>query len=62
MIGDGDIVLLCIMKCADMIKQLQTAVAEGAITKITIENFQKRDDILFTSERSSIEIDSEVFI
>ena len=53
---------MCIMKCADMIKQLQAAVREDSVTKITIENFQKCDNIIFTSEKSSIEIDTEVFI
>ena len=61
LIGDGETIVLCILKCSDMIKQVNRAMSENEMVKITIENFQKRDGILFTSEKSSIEIDTEVF-
>ena len=54
--------MLCILKSSDMVKQVKRAMLENEMVKITIENFQKRDGILFTSEKSSIEIDTEVFI
>ena len=62
MIGDGEMIVLCILKNPDMIQQIRTALADNTMTKITIENFQKRDGVIFTSEKSSIEIDTEVII
>ena len=60
--GDGDTIVLCILKNPDMIQQIKRAVADNPMTKITIENFQKRDGVIFTLEKSSIEIDTEVII
>ena len=45
-----------------MIPQVQAAIKDNATAKITIENFQKRDGIIFTSEKTSVEIDTEVLI
>lgn len=44
-----------------MIKQVQKVVEQNKFTKIIIESFQKRDGIIFTSERSSVELDDEVW-
>ena len=62
LIGDGDTIVLCILKNPEMIQQIKKAVADNPMTKITIENFQKRDGVIFTSGKSSIEIDTEVII
>ena len=60
MIGCDDIVIKCIMKTSEMIKQILSAASTGTATKITIENFQKREDAIFTSHLSAIELDTEV--
>ena len=52
----------CVLKTADMIKQVQDAVNSQADTKIIIENFQKRDGVIHTSDKSSVELDIEVKI
>ena len=62
LIGDSDTIVLCILKNPDMVQQIKRALADNPMTKITIENFQKRDGVIFTSEKSSIEIDTEVII
>ena len=51
---------MCVLKTPEMIKQVQKAVEQNKFTKIIIESFQKRDGIIFTSERSSVELDDEV--
>ena len=56
----SDIVMLCILKQVDMIRQVQKAVDEGIPTKITIENFQKRSGTIYTSDRTTVELDNEV--
>ena len=48
------------MKTSEMIKQILSAASTGTATKITIENFQKREDAIFTSHLSAIELDTEV--
>ena len=50
----------CIMKTSDMIKQILSAASTGTATKMTIENFQKREDAIFTSHLSDIELETEV--
>ena len=54
--------MLGILKQVDMIRQVQKAVDEGIPTKITIENFQKRNGTIYTSDRTSVELDNEVII
>ena len=44
-----------------MIAQIQATSTSGN-TKIIIENFKKSEGMLFTSEKSSIEIDNTVNI
>ena len=56
----NDIVMLCILKKVDMIRQVQKAVDEGIPTKITIENFQKRSGTIYTSDWTTVELDNEV--
>ena len=60
MIGQNDIVMLCILKQVDMIRQVQKAVDEGIPTKITIANFQKRSGTIYTSDQTTVELDNEV--
>ena len=60
MIGNDDIVMTCILKTPNMLKQIQKAVEEKTPTKLIIESFQKRDGLIFTSERTSLELDVEV--
>ena len=60
LIGDGDIVMTCIVKVSAMIQQIQSAVKRSVPTKITIENFQKRQGKIFTSESTIIELDNAV--
>ena len=43
-----------------MIRQVQKVVDEGIDTKITIENFQKRSGTIYTSDRTTVELDNEV--
>ena len=52
--------MMCVLKTPEMIKQVQKVVEQNKFTKIIIESFQKRDGIIFTSERSSVELDDEV--
>ena len=60
MIGNDDIVMTCILKTPNMLKQIQKAVEEKTSTKLIIESFQKWDGLIFTSERTSLELDVEV--
>lgn len=60
MIGCDDVVLKCVLKTPEMIKQVSAAATSGTGTKITIESFQKRENAIFTSERSAIELDTQV--
>ena len=52
--------MLCILKQVDMIRQVQKVVDEGIPTKKTIENFQKRSGTIYTSDRTTVELDNEV--
>ena len=52
--------MMCILKTPDMIEQVQKAVEHKKPTKIIIENFQKQEGIIFTSEHTSVELDDEV--
>ena len=60
MIGQNEIVMLCILKQVDMIRQVQKAVDEGISTKITIENFKKRSGTIYKSHQTTVELDNEV--
>ena len=44
-----------------MLKQIQKAVEDKTPTKLIIKSFQKRDGLIFTSERTSLKLDVEVF-
>ena len=48
------------MKTSEMIKAVCAAAASGTGTKMTIESFQKREDAIFTSHLSAIELDTQV--
>ena len=52
--------MLCILKQVDIIRQVQKMVDEGIPTKITIENFQKRSGTIYTSDRTTVELDNEI--
>ena len=43
LIGDGDIIMNCIMKVSAMINQIQQVVKTTTPTKITIDNFQSNN-------------------
>ena len=60
MIGNDDVVMTCILKAPNMLKQIQKSVEDKTPTKLIIESFQKRDGLIFTSERTSLELDVEV--
>ena len=45
-----------------MLKQIQDISKSHKNVKITIENFRKTDGIVFTSEKTSIELDTSVSI
>ena len=45
---------------SEMIKAVCAAAASGTGTKMTIESFQKREDAIFTSHLSAIELDTQV--
>ena len=62
LIGAGDKTLPCYIKTQEMIKQIQDLSASSDNVKITIENFKKSDGMIFTSEKSSIELDTSVII
>ena len=60
LIGNDDVIMTCILKTPNMLKQIQKAVEDKTPTKLIIESFQKRDGLIFTSERTSLELDVEV--
>ena len=60
MIACDDIVVKYIMKTSEMIKAVCAAAASGTGTKMTIESFEKREDAIFTSHLSAIELDTQV--
>ena len=60
LIGDGDVVMNCMVKVPTMINQIQQTMKSRIPTKITMENFQKRDGKIFTSETTVIELDDTV--
>lgn len=45
-----------------MIKSIENAGKNGENMKIVIENFKKTNDVIITSEKTSIELDTEVNI
>ena len=61
MIGHGKVVMCCLIRTPEMITQIQETTTSGN-TKIIIENFKKSEGMVFTSEKSSIEIDNTVNI
>ena len=61
MIGHGEVVMCCLIRTPEMITQIQETTTSGN-TKIIIENFKKSEGMVFTSEKSSIEIDNTVNI
>ena len=61
LIGHGQVVMCCLIRTPEMITQIQETTNSGN-TKIIIENFKKSEGMLFTSEKSSIEIDNTVNI
>ena len=61
MIGNDNIVMTCILKTPNMLRQIQKAVEEKTPTKLIIESFQKWDGLIFTSEWTSLKLDVEVF-
>ena len=50
------------MKTSEMIKAVCAAAASGTGTEMTIKRFQKREDAIFTSHLSAIELDTQVKI
>ena len=61
LIGHGQVIMCCLIRTPEMITQIQETTTSGN-TKIIIENFKKSEGMLFTSEKSSIEIDNTVNI
>ena len=61
LIEHGQVVMCCLIRTPEMITQIQETTTSGN-TKIIIENFKKSEGMLFTSEKSSIEIDNTVNI
>ena len=61
LIGHGQVIMCCFIRTPEMITQIQETTTSGN-TKIIIENFKKSEGMLFTSEKSSIEIDNTVNI
>ena len=54
--------LPCLIKTPEMLKQIQDVSKKNENVKITMENFRKWDGIIFTSEKTSIELDTTVSI
>ena len=52
--------MCCIIKVPAMINQIQQVVQANTPTKITVENFQKCQGKIFTSESTIIELDNTV--
>ena len=52
--------MCCIIKVPVMINQIHQVVKANTLTKITVENFQKRQGKIFTSESTIIELDNTV--
>ena len=61
LIRHGQVVMCCLIRTPEMITQIQETTTSGN-TKIIIENFKKSEGMLFTLEKSSIEIDNTVNI
>ena len=61
LIRHGQVVMCCSIRTPEMITQIQETTTSGN-TKIIIENFKKSEGMLFTSEKSSFEIDNTVNI
>ena len=61
LIGHGQVIMCCLIRTPEMITQIQGTTTSGN-TKIIIENFKKSEGMLFTLEKSSIEIDNTVNI
>ena len=52
--------MICMIKVPVMIQQIQQSVKSRIPTKITIENFQKWQGRIFTSETTEIELNNTV--
>ena len=52
--------MCCIIKVPAMINQIHQVVKGNTPTKITVENFQKRQGKIFMSESTIIELDNTV--
>lgn len=61
-LGDGETIMVLILKAPAIIPKVQEAMTLKTDLKITIDSFQKRDNKVFTSDRSGVEIDTEVFL
>ena len=60
MIGDGEIVMPLVMRVQCAIPMIQDQSTKQGDVKLIVSNFQKNEGILFTSDRSTVEVDSEV--
>ena len=60
LLGDGDVIMNCMIKVPAIIDQIQQSVKSRTLTKITLENFQKRQGKIFTSETTVIKLDDTV--
>ena len=49
------------IKVGEMIQRIMDQKNKLQKVKVVISNFQKNDDMIITSERSTIELDYEVF-
>ena len=59
-IGDGEAVVVTVVRVPEMIQRIIDHNEKLEQVKLVITNFQKNDNMIITSERSSVELDNEV--
>lgn len=52
--------MVLVLKAPQIIPKVEEAMKTQTELKITVESFQRRENKIFTSERSGVEIDTEV--
>ena len=59
-IGDGEAVVVTGIRVPEMIQRIIDDNEKLGQVKLVITNFQKNDNMIITSERSSVELDNEL--
>ena len=59
-IGDGEAVVVTVIRVSEIIQRIIDHNEKLGQVKLVITNFQKNDNVIISSERSSVELDNEV--